>query len=86
MAGQKIRIRLKSYDHEVIDSSSVLVVRPVTDGPEGSTLSLEVSSGNTPFFGRHACRVLEAFVRDARAHGVTVTVEPWRNRLRDPRD
>ena len=29
MAGQKIRIRLKSYDHEVIDSSARKVVGPV---------------------------------------------------------
>jgi small subunit ribosomal protein S10 len=27
MAGQKIRIRLKSYDHEVIDSSVFVVIR-----------------------------------------------------------
>ena len=30
MAGQKIRIRLKSYDHEVIDSSARKIVDTVT--------------------------------------------------------
>ena len=30
MAGQKIRIRLKSYDHEVIDSSARKIVDVVT--------------------------------------------------------
>ena len=30
MAGQKIRIRLKSYDHEVIDSSARKIVETVT--------------------------------------------------------
>ena len=29
MAGQKIRIRLKSYDHEVIDSSARKIVETV---------------------------------------------------------
>ena len=31
MAGQKIRIRLKSYDHEVIDQSAKKIVEPVTN-------------------------------------------------------
>ena len=31
MAGQKIRIRLKSYDHEVIDSSAKKIVETVTN-------------------------------------------------------
>ena len=31
MAGQKIRIRLKSYDHEVIDSSARKIVDTVTN-------------------------------------------------------
>ena len=30
MAGQKIRIRLKSYDHEVIDQSAKKIVETVT--------------------------------------------------------
>ena len=30
MAGQKIRIRLKAYDHEVIDSSAKKIVETVT--------------------------------------------------------
>ena len=30
MAGQKIRIRLKSYDHEVIDTSARKIVETVT--------------------------------------------------------
>ena len=30
MAGQKIRIRLKAYDHEVIDSSARKIVETVT--------------------------------------------------------
>ena len=30
MAGQKIRIRLKSYDHEVIDSAAKKLVDEVT--------------------------------------------------------
>ncbi|MCV0013914.1 30S ribosomal protein S10 [Mobiluncus mulieris] len=30
MAGQKIRIRLKSYDHDVIDSSAKKIVETVT--------------------------------------------------------
>ncbi len=30
MAGQKIRIRLKAYDHEVIDSSARKIVDTVT--------------------------------------------------------
>lgn len=30
MAGQKIRIRLKSYDHEVIDTSARKIVDTVT--------------------------------------------------------
>jgi len=29
MAGQKIRIRLKAYDHEVIDSSAKKIVETV---------------------------------------------------------
>ena len=29
MAGQKIRIRLKSYDHQVIDSSAKKIVETV---------------------------------------------------------
>jgi small subunit ribosomal protein S10 len=29
MAGQKIRIRLKAYDHEIIDSSARKIVDPV---------------------------------------------------------
>ena len=32
MAGQKIRIRLKSYDHEVIDSSAKKIVDTVGAG------------------------------------------------------
>ena len=31
MAGQKIRIRLKSYDHEVIDQSAKKIVETVTN-------------------------------------------------------
>ena len=38
MAGQKIRIRLKSYDHEVIDTSARKIVDTVTRA--GATLSL----------------------------------------------
>jgi len=34
MAGQKIRIRLKSYDHEVIDSSARKIVDTVTRAPK----------------------------------------------------
>jgi ribosomal protein S10 len=30
MAGQKIRIRLKAYDHEIIDSSARKIVETVT--------------------------------------------------------
>ncbi len=30
MAGQKIRIRLKAYDHEVIDNSAKKIVETVT--------------------------------------------------------
>ncbi len=30
MAGQKIRIRLKAYDHEVIDSSARKIVETVS--------------------------------------------------------
>ena len=30
MAGQKIRIRLKAYDHEVVDSSARKIVETVT--------------------------------------------------------
>ncbi|HJZ27573.1 MAG TPA: 30S ribosomal protein S10, partial [Streptosporangiaceae bacterium] len=30
MAGQKIRIRLKAYDHEIIDSSARKIVDTVT--------------------------------------------------------
>ena len=30
MAGQKIRIRLKSYDHEVIDQSAKKIVETLT--------------------------------------------------------
>ena len=30
MAGQKIRIRLRAYDHEVIDSSAKKIVDTVT--------------------------------------------------------
>ena len=37
MAGQKIRIRLKSYDHEVIDSSARKIVDTVTRA--GATVS-----------------------------------------------
>ena len=37
MAGQKIRIRLKSYDHEVIDQSAKKIVETVTNaGAPGS--------------------------------------------------
>ena len=32
MAGQKIRIRLKSYDHEVIDQSAKKIVETVKIG------------------------------------------------------
>ena len=46
MAGQKIRIRLKSYDHEVIDQSAKKIVETVTNA--GATvpvpLPLSVSS------------------------------------------
>ena len=38
MAGQKIRIRLKSYDHEVIDSSARKIVDVVTRA--GATVPL----------------------------------------------
>jgi small subunit ribosomal protein S10 len=33
MAGQKIRIRLKAYDHEVIDTSARKIVDTVTRSP-----------------------------------------------------
>jgi len=37
MAGQKIRIRLKAYDHEVIDSSARKIVEVVT--PTGAKVA-----------------------------------------------
>ena len=37
MAGQKIRIRLKAYDHEVIDSSARKIVETVT--PTGAKVA-----------------------------------------------
>ena len=37
MAGQKIRIRLKSYDHEVIDQSAKKIVETVTNAGATST-------------------------------------------------
>ena len=39
MAGQKIRIRLKAYDHEVIDSSARKIVETVTRTGAGTRSS-----------------------------------------------
>jgi len=39
MAGQKIRIRLKAYDHEVIDSSARKIVEVVL--PTGAKVAAE---------------------------------------------
>ena len=44
MAGQKIRIRLKSYDHEVIDSSARKIVDVVTPRASGSNATPSAST------------------------------------------
>ncbi len=41
MAGQKIRIRLKAYDHEVIDSSARKIVAKTVD----SLMRLDLPAG-----------------------------------------
>ena len=50
MAGQKIRIRLKSYDHEVIDSSARKIVETVTragaDLPDRASLRRAAESSD----------------------------------------
>ena len=45
MAGQKIRIRLKSYDHEVIDQSAKKIVETVTNA--GATVRPSKTTATT---------------------------------------
>ena len=46
MAGQKIRIRLKSYDHEVIDQSAKKIVETVTNA--GATVAVSYTHLTLP--------------------------------------
>ena len=46
MAGQKIRIRLKSYDHEVIDSSARKIVETVKGA--GATVAVSYTHLTLP--------------------------------------
>ncbi len=63
MAGQKIRIRLKAYDHEAIDASARKIVETVTRtgarvvGPGEARMIVEAFLGAQPAGGRHAERV-----------------------------
>ena len=54
MAGQKIRIRLKAYDHEVVDSSARKIVETVTR--TGAQVAGPAVSGKYDEEGRQAWR------------------------------
>ena len=80
MAGQKIRIRLKAYDHEVIDTSARKIVDTVTRAGAGSPASL-------PTEKNVYCVIRSPHkYKDSREHFEMHAQAPHRHHRPDPED